>query len=253
MIQCPTCGTHQVHSGALSSCESCGALLTDTVTVTASPTPAVGIPWENTERENIFKALFNTIWESMMHPSRFFSHITKTSSLFHALLFGLTAGSIGVLFDLSWQNSFTDFWEILALQGIDIDFSQPISTSLVFSPLLLILHIVLLSLFIHFLLVVTRGSHNTFRSTVITVCYIQSAAVLSFIPVFGNVISPIWALVILIIGISSVHNISKTRSGLTLLFPFIFLALFTLFVLLAALFGTIIMSTFLKEILPFFR
>ncbi len=253
MTQCPKCGTQRVHSGTLSSCEMCGSLLPEETGVTASPIRAAGILWEHTEHMNIFKALLYTIWESMMHPSQFFSHITKTSSLFHALLFGLTAGSIGLLFDLSWQNSFADFWDILAIQGIEADFGHSVSQSLIFSPLLLILHIGILSLYIHFLLVVTRGSHNTFKATVIAVCYIQSAAVLSFIPVFGSIISPLWALVILIIGISSVHNISRTRSGLTILFPFIFFTLFTAFFLLAALCGGLILSTFLKEFLPFIR
>ena len=235
MIQCPYCGATRVHSSASLLCEFCGKAVSNNTTESVSTSVPVGIPWEHTEHMNIFKALLITIKECLIKPFQFFAKITESSSLFHALLFGLVAGSIGVLFDVMWQKSFADSWEFLSIQGIDHDFSTTSTNTLLFSPLILLMHIFLLSLYVHGLLVITKAKHTTFRSTVIAISYIQSASVLSIIPSLGNAISPVWAFIILIIGISSVHKISKTRTFITLILPFLFIGLFTTFILIGAL------------------
>ncbi len=253
MIQCPHCGASRVHTSTSPICEICGRSVFDGDTNSLSPSLPAGIPWEHTEHMNIFKALVATIRECLIKPFQFFKKITESSSLFHALLFGLVTGSIGVLFDVMWQKSFANTWEFLSIQGIDPDFRSTGTNTLLFSPLILLMHIFFLSLYVHGLLVITRAKHTTFRSTVITVSYIQSASVLSIIPSLGNAISPVWALIILIIGISSVHKISKTRTFITIILPFIFIGLFTTFILICALSSSYLVSIFFKEILPFFR
>ena len=76
---------------------------------------------------------------------------------------------------------------------------------------------------------------------------------MSILPGLGNVIAPIWAFVILIIGINCIHKTAKLRTVITLLLPFIILGLFTTFVVIGALTGSYIVSVFFKEIFPFFR
>jgi len=238
-----------VHASTLPTCEVCGESISDDNYSPESTT----IPWEQTAHMNVFKALLTTIGACLTHPFQFFGKITASSSLYHALLFGLVIGSIGILFDVMWQKSIANAWEFLSIEGIDPDFSGISANKLLFAPFILVMHIFLLSLYVHGLLIITKAKHTTFRSTVILVSYIQSASVMSILPSLGNFIAPIWAFVILIIGVSIVHKTTKLRTVITLLLPFIIIGLFTTFIIIGALTGSYLVSIFFKEIFPFFR
>lgn len=251
MIQCSQCGHSTLALSSAGTCEICGNLLSN-----RHSTGRTSLPWEQIGSTNLVIALIDTIKESMGAPSRFFKHIGKQSSLFHALLFGLIAGSISVLFDFIWHNSLSDFFQTLALENLGSELnalSNTPNSALLFTPLIILGGLFGISIYVHLLLKLTRGSHNTFRSTLITVSYTQSVSVLSIIPLLGNVIAPIWAFIILIIGISVVHSISKTRVLITLSLPIIFLCLLVVFILITAMGSTILLSTFLKDFLPFSR
>ncbi len=249
MIQCPHCGASRVHASADSRCEVCGAAISSI----PQPDGSAAIPWEQNGNMNLFKALFTTVGECLTHPFRFFGKINAASSLYHALLFGLVTGSIGILFDVMWQKSMANAWEALLFEGMESGLSNISINKLLFAPFILVMHIFLLSLYVHGLLILTKAKHTTFRSTVILISYIQSASIMSILPGLGNVIAPIWAFVILIIGINCIHKTAKLRTVITLLLPFIILGLFTTFVVIGALTGSYIVSVFFKEIFPFFR
>jgi hypothetical protein len=251
-MQCAKCGAIISNVGALTHCEICGDLFNSTDSIKNTVSGSSEIPWENMENIGIIKALFQTIYTCIVKPSTFFALISTKSSLFHAWLFGLVAGSIGILCDFLWHNHSSDYLDTFAKYGINSASSLNASI-LIFSPLILFLTIALISLYIHFLLILTRGRHNDLKSTVITICYSQSIAVLNIIPFFGNIISPIWGLYIIIAGISCVHKISKIRSSLTILLPVIFFLLFILFIAIIIIGSSILSSTLFKEIIPLFR
>ena len=253
MIQCPKCGTVRVHKDLSSRCETCGYLFSSEIPGKKPFTKQNVIPWENLETLGTFKALYQTVHYCLLKPSRIFCLVSHKSSLFYAWLFGLVVGSIGVLFDLVWQNGPINLLNGLSEYGIGTNLGTISSRSLIYSPLTLTLHMFLLGIYVHFLLIITGGRHNTFRSTIITACYTQSAAVLSIIPIFNNFISVIWAICLLIIGTSCVHKISITRSSLTILLPIILLIIILSFIAIAAVSGGIFMGTFLKEFLSIFR
>lgn len=253
MIQCPKCGTVRVHKNLSSRCETCGYLFSCEIPEKKSFTKQNIIPWENLETLGTFKALYHTVYHCLLKPSGIFCLVSNKSSLFYAWLFGLVAGSIGILFDLVWQNGSINFLTGLSEYGISANLVNISGRSLIYSPLTLTLHMFLLGLYVHFLLIITGGRHNTLRSTIITSCYTQSAAVLSIIPFFSNFISIIWAICLLIIGTSCVHKISITRSSVTILLPIILMIIMLSFIAIAAVSGGIFMGTFLKEFLSIFR
>ena len=120
MQQCPKCGKSIYTGSTTEYCDFCNTSLT----LSSSPsTPEYsGIVWEHTESLNLFTALGLTIWQSLIHPVRFFNQISEKSNLFQATLFALTTGSIGILFSLLWHNKHTDIWEFFVLHGIATDF-----------------------------------------------------------------------------------------------------------------------------------
>ena len=253
MIHCPKCSAISVHENSSSQCEICGYPFLDEGSEKKSFSNENSIPWENLENLGTFKAMFQTVYQALFRPSKIFCLVSGKNSLFHAWLFGLAAGSIGILFDLLWQNGSTNFWNSLTEYGINSDFSNISSRSLIYSPLTLSMHIFLLGLYVHFLLMITGGRHNTFRATIITACYAQSAAILSIIPFFNNIISLVWALCLLIFGTSCVHKISITRSCLTILLPLILLVILFSFIAIAAMSGGFFLSLFLKDYFSIFR
>ena len=254
MVQCPKCGLSRVYACVSNTCEMCGyPLLNNNQTEGRSYFRFRGIPWENIKTIGMVKALLHTILECALKPSRFFGQITKNSSLFHALLFGLCAGSIGIIFDVLWKNSTGDVWNRFSELSLNQDFNAINAQSLIYSPFSLSLHIFLLSLYAHLFLTLTGGKHGSFKSTVITACYTQSVAVLSVIPYVGNIVSPFWALWLLIVGISSVHKISIARSTAALLLPLIIIVLLCSFIIIALMGSGILLSVIFKDFLPFFR
>lgn len=242
-----------MHNELSTRCEICGQLLVSENTEKITCTKQSIIPWENMEALGTFKALYQTVYHCLLKPSKIFCLVSNKSSLFYAWLFGLVVGSIGILLDLVWQNGSLNFLKDLSEYGISTNLSNMSGHSLIYSPLILTTHMFFLGLYVHTLLIITGGKHNTLRSTIITACYTQSAAVLSIIPFMSSFISVIWALCLLIIGTSCVHKISIARSSLTILLPVILMVIILSFITIAAVSGGIFMGTFFKEFLSIFR
>ncbi len=251
-MQCAKCGAAISDLGTITHCQICNDLFDSTTPTINQLSSSAGIPWENMEHTGILKALYLTIYTCIFKPSTFFTYISDKSSLFHAWLFGLCAGSIGLLFNFLWDNTTSNYFH--ALTQHEINSSSNINASLlIFSPLIIFLTIFIISLYIHFLLTITKGKHSNFKSTLITICYSQSIAILGIIPFIGKIISPIWGLYVIIAGISCVHNISKVRSSLTILLPLFFFLSFLIFIVTIIIGGSLLSSTLFKEIIPLFR
>lgn len=251
-MQCVKCGALISSVGALTHCHICGDFLHPSDPMKNQLTKTAGIPWENMEHLGIIRALYLTIYSCLLKPSTFFNYISEKSSLFHALLFGLCTGSIGILFDFFWNYRATNY--LHTLTHFEFNSASNINASLlIFSPLIIIITIFAMSLYIHLLLLITNGKHRNFKSTTIALCYSQSIAVLNIVPLIGKIVATFWGLYIIITGISLVHAISKTRSSLTILLPLFLLLSFLIFSIALIIGGSVLSSTLFKEIIPLIR
>lgn len=251
MILCSKCGALQIHAGTSSFCETCGSSFEPQSEDERGKTFLQNtIPWENQNQHPLPLAFYQTVYLCLCRPSQFFNRITVKTSLFQAWLFGLVCGSLGMVFTLLWGNTAFYAMNIFTLSNVSAGNGSISAFSLILSPILISLTIFAISIYIHFMLVATRSCHAGFRSTVIAVCYMQSALLFCVLPVIGNTLYLIMSVVLAIYSMSMVHNISKSRAVFALLFPcFVFLFL-ALIIVISAMSSLVVIDSFLKQILP---
>ena len=73
---------------------------------------------------------------------------------------------------------------------------------------------------LHLSLMICGGAKQPFETTFRTYCYVHgSAGILQVVPMCGAMVSGIWALVCLCIGLSKTHEISVGKAVLAVLLP----------------------------------
>lgn len=179
-----------------------------------------GIPWEERHRLGWLRALLETIKLSLFSPTAFFSRLPPTepipppplggagSALLYAILVGVPSLVIGL------------FWQLLASSmGVMFGETQEailsLGTSLIFaafSPLFIIIGVLVTSLVIHVFLLLFGGAHYGFVATFRTVCYASAPEILQVIPLCGGLASGIWCFVLWVIGLAAVHRTTMLRS-----------------------------------------
>jgi hypothetical protein len=165
-------------------------------------------------------ALLETIKLSLFTPTAFFSRLPPTepipppplggagSALLYAILVGVPSLVIGL------------FWQLLASSmGVMFGETQEailsLGTSLIaaaFSPLFIIIGILVTSLIVHLFLVIFGGARYGFVATFRTICYASAPEILQVIPLCGGLASGIWCFILWVIGLAAVHRTTMVRS-----------------------------------------
>ena len=250
MVQCPNCSASTVRMNILKYCEICGYSFRNEATSIKRDMNNNAIQWEVITELGFVKALLKTLSQCLFQSSYFFNKINKQSSTLSAWLFAVVISSIALVFELLWQQSsfsfFSSLFNINNYRSVDL-------ATLVFYPVALSLNIYILTCYVHILLVLSHGKKQKFAATFIAVCYAQSAAIFNVMPYIGSLISFVWLLLLLIIGISQVHKLSRLRTGITLFFPVLIVMLFFIFILVSIFSSAIIVNGLFKDIMPMFR
>jgi hypothetical protein len=231
-------------------CEICGFSFKNETTSNQGKMSNNAIHWEYIAEFGLVRGLFKTVSQCLFQPSCFFSKINEKSSALSAWLFAVVIGSIAITFELLWQQGSFSFFN--SLFNVTSDRSVDLA-KLVFLPMVLSVNIYLLSFYVHFLLILSKGKRQTFSATFIAICYMQSATIFNLIPYFGSLVSFIWMFSLLIIGISQVHTLSRIRTAITIFFPFLIFIAFFVFLLLSVFSSAIIVNALFKDVIPMFR
>jgi hypothetical protein len=94
---------------------------------------------------------------------------------------------------------------------------------LVATPLIITAKLFLTTFYFHVLLFLMRSNRQNTSATFRIVCYTQSTAILDCIPLLGPILSPLWSLYLLAIGLSKVHAISVRRAIIIIFLPLVFI------------------------------
>lgn len=211
------------------------------------------MPWERVGDLGVPRALVTSILLCLRSPRVFYSGLKQKGGAYHAWLFGMAVGSIGILSDALWTGPTNALLAPFDHLGISIPASTHSAAYLIGSPLLITLQIALVSLYCHALLAFSGGRAHPLKTTFVVVCYAQSAAVLSMIPFLGSMVGSVWGLVILLVGLAEKRGISRTRTLLTLLLPLFILIVIALLATAMAAGSGLLVSRLLKDMLPAFR
>jgi hypothetical protein len=94
---------------------------------------------------------------------------------------------------------------------------------ILFAPVFTAIGIFIVSAVVHVCLLLVGGAKNGFEATLRVAAYSEAAMILRILPMCGDVIGPIYALILIIIGVSEAHRISGLKATLAVLLPVLLL------------------------------
>lgn len=194
-----------------------------------APKPAPqkeGIAWESLSSEGMWRSLFRTIKNVLFSPGNFFTALSPSGKRSYPLAFAVITGGAGQLLTLFWQyliaspsfRYLDEAW--IAWMGAG---SFVILT--LFIPILVIISLYIGTILVHLGLIILRGNNYPFRATFKVLAYSHAAQLFNLVPMVGAVVGGIWGIILAVIGLSTMHHISKLKA---------FFALFIVLFLLTA-------------------
>ncbi len=190
-----------------------------------------GPAWEQREQTGIVKAGWETIKAVLLKPSDAFQTMKREGGIGGPLLFAVIFGSIGSIAGLLYQFLMNLGTTAVAAQasqqtpGFNPAIFAGLSGGMMLVLAILMPAFIALGTFIgagilQLALMICGGAKQPFETTFRTYCYVQgSAGILQLVPICGAMVSGIWALVCLCIGLSKTQEISVGKAVLAVLLP----------------------------------
>jgi len=178
-----------------------------------------GNPWEHRDTLGFFDGLIKTVGAVLFKPTRFFKNITSPGGVGESFSFGIITGVSGSIITMLWGF-------IIAMLSLEIPVLAnlpdiaPVPFVLLY-PLFVICNILISAFIIHVLLFLVRANSGKFGGTLKVVSYSQSAKLFSIVPVIGDIISFFWQIIIIFIGLKTIHATSYIRLIIAFIVPFI--------------------------------
>jgi hypothetical protein len=190
------------------------------------PTPRP-LPWEQPGYP-LFAALYETTKLLLTSPAEAFERSSPNAGIGRPLLYGCILSFIGNFFTAVYQFCFKTIAQSMPPHGGMHDwmggewaippFAQMLATILV-SPFLIPLGILLSAFIVHVFLLILGGGDGDYADTLKAECYSNAPLFLSIVPLCGSLVGIIWALILLVIGLSVVHRISTGKAIAAVILP----------------------------------
>jgi hypothetical protein len=193
--------------------------------------PGGSNPWERRHEIGFLTALIETTRQVLAEPTAFFRAMPITGGLGSPMLYaviiayvGLAASTIyNVVFRSVLSSSLTRMGgggelERLApfLQG-----GTSLIVNLLFGPVFIVIGLFISAGLFHLVLLAFGGATRGFEATFRVAAFSQAASIFNIIPACGGLISLVYTLVLLIIGLSEAHQISRGKGAAAVLVPFV--------------------------------
>jgi len=181
-----------------------------------------GLPWEHRQERGFFNAFIETLTMVLTRPAEAFSVMKREGGLGEPLIYALIGGCVGgivsALFSLGFQ-SFGLFADknnnLAAMTGMGIGVG-----TIILLPLFIVIGLFIGSGLVHLCLMIVGGANQPFETTFRVVAFTQgSTGPLQIIPICGGIISLVWTVVCLCIGLSRAHETDTGRAVLAVFLP----------------------------------
>ncbi|MGZ3535742.1 MAG: YIP1 family protein [Thermodesulfobacteriota bacterium] len=240
MVTCPQCGFEQPESD---ECVKCGIIISKYKQFEEMARSVEGqvreitkeeyAPWES--GEGFAGSFFQTIWESLFSPSKFFKKIAFGEGYWAPLIYGLITGIIGNGCAILWVWLFMAQW--IPMDRIPFSYSLSVFQVIAPLPFQQAIAIFISSAIIHLCLMIVRGNNNGYKTTFRAICYSYSGYLFGIIPFIGLIIGNIYVFILTIIGVKEGHEISTGKAVLAVLLPaIVVLGLILIAILVAVMF-----------------
>jgi hypothetical protein len=217
------------------------------------PVPPQGesrLPWEERNRLGVLEALIQTLRLLVTDPSNAFSRLRRDGDITSPILFGIIFGWLSVFFAQIWQLMLGSAFSSVSgrLEGFEYLGQQPggvaaVLVTLVITPIFVVIAMFLGAGLYHLCLMVvgaTESSPTGFEGTLKVYAYSQIAGLATVLPLLGSFVYVIWAIVLAVIGYSTVHRTTTGKALIAVLIP---LLLCCACVIVVAIFFGAILST----------
>jgi len=180
----------------------------------------------------------------MFGAGRFFASLSPEPRLSRPLLYAVLVGSIGIISGSFWGYILerSDLFSTLFERAGGMDMDITITAVLILAaPLLAAFQQFIFSGILHLCLIFIGGNRSGYHATFSVVAFSASTQVLSIFPFVGSVLGSAWNVVLIVIGLRTMHRISTLRAVIAILLPVLFfcclgmLALLAIFGLLSSL------------------
>ena len=271
MTQCPNC--HVVLPDPPERfCPSCGTDLAAVPTAPPYPPPAYPpsgypppayppggggagttaplggqTPWERRKEIGFLNALIETTKQVLSQPAAFFRSMPVTGGIGDPLLYAVIVGYIGLfastIYNLVFRSVLTSS---LSRMGGNSDVERLASymqggvgivVNLLFGPVFIVVGLFLSAGILHLVLLALGGAARGFEGTFRVAAYSQAASLFNIVPGCGGLIGLVYAIVLLVIGLSEAHGISRGKAAAAVLVPFVIICCCCSGIIAAAAFG----------------
>lgn len=180
-------------------------------------------PWERRSELGLGKSLRESVKGVLFSPTGFFRKAAVEGGIKEPLVFGILAGSLGMMFEIFWQG-LTEAGELPSLSDGalgDLTWGPVFMGIMVLCPLFVTVFLCVTSLVLHFLLVIVRGGKNGFEATFRAVSYSQATQLWAVIPWVGSLLAVMWILVVQVVSLKEMHGISYAKVVLAMIIPLV--------------------------------
>ena len=109
--------------------------------------------------------------------------------------------------------------------------------NLIFGPVFIVMGLFLSAGIFHLALLALGGAARGFEATFRVASYSQAASIFNIIPGCGGLVGLVYTLVLLVIGLSEAHGISRGKAAAGVLIPFVLICCCCSGIIAAAIFG----------------
>lgn len=197
------------------------------------------LPWDDRQSLGFWTALFETIRLVLLEPTNAFSRMGPTGGFGSPLFYYVILGTVGGVAGIIYQTVFNAYQPTATPD--QLAFSAALTSSVIVGVTIMILPVFLAvgvyigSGILHLSLMILGGAKRPFEATFRVCCFAGgSSAALQLLPVCGGLAASVWNFVLIIVGLSKVHDISKGRAVIAVLLPtllccgFVLLAVFAI-------------------------
>lgn len=190
-------------------------------------------PWERRHEIGLATALIETTQRVLTRPTEFFRSMPVTGGIGSPLVYALVIGYAGIvvsaIYNFVLESVMGSALSRMGGGGSDamaglmpyLQGGVGLGLQLIFGPVMVAVSLFLVAGITHLALLALGGASRGFEATFRVACYSEAAAVLNIIPGCGNLVSAVVMLVLMIIGISEAHGITRGRAAAAVLLPIV--------------------------------
>ena len=200
---------------------------------TTPPSAVSLIPWEDPAQTGFFDRFVETVKLLATAPAEAFARMPTAGGIGKPLAFAIIVGWIGIAVYALWMLLFggmsvpfmdqSQLGEAGAMFGISAGVAIML---MVLAPIFVIIGVFFQAAILHLMLMLVGGANHGFEATTRVCSYAQAAQLAQIVPICGGLLSAVWSVILLIVGLSTAHGIPRGKAALAVILPVVLCCVF---------------------------